>query len=234
MKKGNQLKSYCKKRMSSQNAPLPSSRNVSMRDIRGAKNASLYPGLQISGMTSEAGGFTLIELLVVVLIIGILAAVALPQYQKAVEKSRATQALTMLKSVAQAASEYYLANGGPFSTFDDLSIEIPWTGNEEWTSQESVQDTRSNADWSLQWYQNTQSTDSGTLYIGRLTGKYKGAGFFIILVPTASSYGKIYCVERTGTGIIFEETAGSYCEKIMKGTPVSFSGFSTVRTYSLP
>ena len=46
-----------------------------MRDIRGAKDASLYPGLQISGMTSEAVGFTLIELLVVVLIIGILAPV---------------------------------------------------------------------------------------------------------------------------------------------------------------
>ena len=57
------------------------------------------------------GGFTLIELLVVVLIIGILSAIALPQYQKAVLKSRTAQAVTNLKTLDQAQRVFYMENG---------------------------------------------------------------------------------------------------------------------------
>ena len=60
-------------------------------------------------------GFTLIELLVVVLIIGILSSVALPQYTKAVEKSRMTEALTMMRSLQQATDVYLLESGKPSS-----------------------------------------------------------------------------------------------------------------------
>lgn len=58
-------------------------------------------------------GFTLIELLVVVLIIGILAAVAVPQYQKAVEKARAAEAISILNSLQKAVDIYVLENGFP-------------------------------------------------------------------------------------------------------------------------
>lgn len=71
--------------------------------------------------------FTLIELLVVVLIIGILAAVAVPQYQRAVERARAMEAVSNLKALVTAEKVYKMANGTATRDLDKLDLQVSGT-----------------------------------------------------------------------------------------------------------
>ncbi|WP_428049027.1 type IV pilin protein [Candidatus Avelusimicrobium caledoniensis] len=181
--------------------------------------------------------FMLIELLVVVLIIGILAAVALPQYQKAVEKARAATIFPLLKAVGEAQENYYLANGTYATSFDDLTVDIPFNGTEKWATFYGIQDTRSNKDWSIQLFPGINA-----VFAGRLTGPYAGAGF-------AYFYGSWGCGESgwcvpphtlTCThnvsygGVTYTINAGRpYCAKLFKAiTQVQAGGGSYY--YAMP
>ena len=74
-------------------------------------------------------GFTLIELLVVVLIIGILAAVAWPQYNLAIHRSRYATLKNITNALAAAQELYYLEHGTYATSMDDLDLNIPGTGS---------------------------------------------------------------------------------------------------------
>ena len=169
-------------------------------------------------------GFTLIELLVVVLIIGILAAVALPQYKKAVERARASEAFPLLKAVQQAAYTYYMANGTYPEKFDELAVEIPWTGTTKWRDNAVMRDTRSNDLWSLQLYQ--EPAIGGAVYLGRISGPYKGTGFSINIAN-----GNTWrCAEKTAEGVVFDGNEGDYCVKIMR-TSTAHNTYDNGRYY---
>lgn len=79
-------------------------------------------------------GFTLIELLVVVLIIGILSAIALPQYTIAVEKSRAAEAMTNIATMKRQMQVYIMENGLPsdrigYEEFANVELPCEWDAN---------------------------------------------------------------------------------------------------------
>ncbi len=74
-------------------------------------------------MTKNKQAFTLIELLVVVLIIGILAAVALPQYQVTALKARTVKYIPLLNAMEMAQNAYYLEHGSYASNRNDLDLQ---------------------------------------------------------------------------------------------------------------
>ena len=118
-------------------------------------------------------GFTLIELLVVVLIIGILSAIAIPQYQKAVRRSRAAEARLAIKRINDAMNEYYLANGAYPQMNFPFSIEI----GEVHTQGGSTITGFTLNNWEVEW------SNPPTSY--KLTSQFSDA---VIMVPIGTDF----------------------------------------------
>ena len=149
--------------------------------------------------------FTLIELLVVVLIIGILAAIALPQYQRAVAKSRSTEALVLLRALADAEELYYLENNEYTSDLSSLSIDIPATQKGSWGER--------NADKPNQFIYSCDGDEAGAS-CGAFAQSTDLPNFQIRLQHTTKK-GEHYCETCSGSK---NSTAESICKGMNTGT----------------
>ena len=222
--------------MTKETNQLTSSCSVGMQDINGLLQSA--PISRIKTLRDDEGrnGFTLIELLVVVLIIGILAAIALPQYQKAVEKSKAKEAMTIIKNIYVADNLYKMETGRHATRFESLDIEIPWFQNTKWYTYSTVTDTRSTKDWSAQL--ETWGNTYEAIFMGRIAGKYAGAGFAYYLNNKGGfSYPlhQLLCMEKvTGHGYQFQGNPGDYCEKLFHGKRVTTVPANFARVYTIP
>src|SRR5450432_1536608 len=86
-----------------------------------------YRGLMKTGLKQ---GFTLIELMIVVAIIGILAAIAIPNFLKFQARAKQSEAKTNLKGIFTAEKSWY----GEHDTYDNFSTAgfKPERGNRYW------------------------------------------------------------------------------------------------------
>jgi len=100
--------------------------------------------------------FTLIELLVVVLIIGILAAVALPQYRVAVGKARLANLIAMTDAVQKAQEVYFLANGEYTNQWDEIEVDF------QGTKSEGGKKLTGTSGWKLRLYKYNDPNDPGS------------------------------------------------------------------------
>lgn len=180
-------------------------------------------------------GFTLIELLVVVLIVGILAAVALSQYQKVVQKSRNAKLKTLIRSVAQAQQAYYMANGSLSANFSSLDLDLPLfvpkvsagignTCNLITTGPDSI---REGEDFQIVLNNFTGGQRGGVAGVWT-TGKYKCTGFSMSRLQEGGNF--LLCSEAANDKSTVK--AGDFCEKIEDGVFLELT--SSWRKYSLP
>ena len=77
------------------------------------------------GLNKGRAGFTLVELIIVVIIIGILAAIAVPQYSKTMERSRIAEASAVLGALRGAQLRYKLENTNYATDYTRLDIDLP-------------------------------------------------------------------------------------------------------------
>jgi len=91
---------------------------------------SLYHALTLRRFSSEdRRGFTLIEVVIVVGIVGLLAALAIPNFQRVVERARVAKAVGDIGAIGQNLTEFYLINDRYPASLAEIGMESysdPW------------------------------------------------------------------------------------------------------------
>ena len=152
-------------------------------------------------------GFTLLELLVVVLIIGILAAIALPQYNKIVEKSRMSEAIQMLHQIHRICQIYEL-NGndcGDNHLLEDSTID--------WPTEVSTDNCYDTMCFNTQDWQYVDNTGADFLANRVINGDWENPRYSLGIHAAfgADDTGKILCFNGTDTTFCQKICGSDYC-----------------------
>ena len=195
-------------------------------------------------MKKVISGFTLIELLIVVLIAGILTAIAVPQYQKAVTRSRNATLKAYVTAIGQAEKLYFMEHGKYAANFRDLDVKLSGFREPTTSGTEEKYFNSSNpcalatmgdnaiiyADNFLLMLNTTNVTKGmsvrGLYWKDKWTQiKWQCAGMTYYLPDDT-----LYCWEGGNANNGYKQGAGDFCEKIERGT---YTGKGS-RLYSLP
>lgn len=138
-------------------------------------------------------GFTLIELLVVVLIIGILAGISIPRYFKTIAKTQTSEAMVVLRNIADAQKRYFFLNDNYTSQLNLLDLSLI---NEDGSRASGQTYTTKNFEYTLTITTNSEGTATEGTIVAR--PKFQsGCTIFYQFIPTL----QITCSDGAEAGL---------------------------------